>query len=75
MVHIRIMTLQEWMDAKGLNDAALAGRLGVVSRSQVSRIRRGISRPSPELAAQLEAATKIPAWNFLKPNQSDRAAA
>jgi len=60
------MTLKEWMKAHDLNDAALAERVGDrVSRSQINRIRRGKSRPSIELARELEHVTKIPAASFV----------
>jgi transcriptional regulator with XRE-family HTH domain len=54
------MTLQEWMDKRKLNDAQVAARVDGLSRSQVSRIRRGVSRPSPETALKLSQLTKIP---------------
>lgn len=59
------MTLQEWMSREGLNDAALASRTGKISRSQISRIRRGISRPEPATARELERLTGIPAATFV----------
>lgn len=60
------MMLQEWMTAKGLNDAKLAEKLGgKLSRSQISRIRRNKSTASPEAARVLEAVTRIPAAKFV----------
>lgn len=60
------MTLQEWMDLKTMNDADLERELeGRVSRSQISRIRRGKCRPSIETAKVLEHLTKIPAATFV----------
>jgi transcriptional regulator with XRE-family HTH domain len=59
------MTLQDWMDKRGLNDRKFANKYPVVSRSQVSRIRRGESCPSPETARKLEEITKIPAAKFV----------
>lgn len=53
------MTLQQWMDRKGLTDADVAAKVEGLSRSQVSRIRRGVSRPSPETALKLAKLTKI----------------
>lgn len=53
------------MDQKGLADAALAGMVEGLSRSQVSRIRRGRSRPLPDTARKLEAVTGIPAAKFV----------
>lgn len=59
------MTLQEWMDRKGFKDADVAARLDGISRSQVSRIRRRVSRPSPETAEKLSKLTRIPAARFI----------
>jgi len=54
------------MDQHGVKDAGLAERLGhQLSRSQVNRIRRGVSRPSIEGAKVLEAVTRIPAARFV----------
>ena len=50
-------------------DATLSRKLGV-SRVQVSRVRRGVNRPSPQLAAKIETITKIPAWDLIKPEQA-----
>ncbi len=44
------LKLAEWMDRAGLDDAALAAQLGV-SRSSVSRLRRGRSLLSRKVAA------------------------
>lgn len=59
------MDLQEWMEAQKLTDAALAERVDGLSRSQVSRIRRRKSIPSPQTAKKLEQATGIPAETFV----------
>ena len=59
------MTLQEWMTAKSLNDADLAARVGILSRSQISRIRRGKSKPKPEAAKALAKITRISVAKFL----------
>jgi len=59
------MTLQEWMDRKGLKDADLAAQVKVLSRSQISRIRRGVSNPKPDAAKALAALTRIPVVKFL----------
>ena len=65
-MHINRMTLHEWMIREGLTDAAVAEKLGgKVGRSQVNRIRRGVSRPGPELARALESLTQIPAAKFV----------
>lgn len=60
------------MTAKRVKDARVAemlanieGEGGAVTRSQISRIRRGESRPSLETAARLEKLTKIPAARFV----------
>jgi len=45
------------MDAKGLRDADLAATLGL-DRSMVSKIRRGVIRPTLETAAAIERETR-----------------
>jgi len=60
----RPRTLKEWMDRRGLDDAALAQEVGV-SRSQINRIRNRASLPSLETARALEAVTRIPAAKFM----------
>jgi len=57
--------LKDWMERKALSDADVAARIDGLSRSQVSRIRRGVSRPSPETAEKLAALTRIPAAKFI----------
>lgn len=59
------MTLQEWMDSHDLTDAQVAARVDGLSRSQVSRIRRRKSIPSPDTAKKLSELTKIPAEKFV----------
>jgi ribosome-binding protein aMBF1 (putative translation factor) len=60
------MKLREWMEVNGINDEGLSRRLdGKISRSQVNRIRQGKSRPSVEVARDLERITSIPAANFV----------
>ncbi len=69
--------LNTWMDGAGESDESLAPKLGV-SRVQVSRIRRGVNKPSTAVAARLEELTGIPAWDFLRPapaNRSEKAEA
>lgn len=56
--------LQAWMTANRETDASMAPKLSV-SRVQVSRIRRGKCRPSPETALKLERITQIPASTFI----------
>lgn len=60
--------LKDWMKETGETDASLAAKLGV-SRVQVLRIRRGLSKPSPKLALALSGITRIPAWEFLRPDE------
>jgi antitoxin component HigA of HigAB toxin-antitoxin module len=59
------MTLQEWMDRRGLNDGKFVEKWPVVSRSQLSRIRRGECAATPETARALSEITKIPAAKFV----------
>lgn len=59
------MTLQQWMERNGLNDAALAARVEGLSRSQVNRIRRGVSRPTPNTARKLATITGIDVAKFV----------
>jgi transcriptional regulator with XRE-family HTH domain len=60
----RSHTLSDWMASAGLGDRELSERLKI-SRSQVSRIRRRVSRPTPETARALEQVTRIPAAKFM----------
>jgi transcriptional regulator with XRE-family HTH domain len=46
------MRLSDWMSATGLEDDSLARMVGS-DRSTISRIRRGLNRPSWELVAKL----------------------
>jgi len=50
------MKLDEWMGEMGLDDDAVAERLKV-DRSTVSRLRRGLQRPSLELSVEIELMT------------------
>lgn len=67
LVHIGPMTrLSDWMDAKGIKDEALAEKAkGAVSRTQISRIRRGLSGASKKTAHKLEKITGIPWHEFI----------
>lgn len=67
VVHILSMErLQEWMEKRGKTDAALAALVdGKPSRSQISRIRRGISGTSKAAAHKLEKVTGIPWHEFI----------
>ena len=59
------MTLQEWMKANGYrSDAALAEKVGVVTRSQIQRIRKG-NGTSLKTACKLAEVTGLPATSFL----------
>lgn len=49
------MKLAEYMDAHGLDDAAMAGKIGK-SRVSVSRYRRGIEIPGSETIKDIVAA-------------------
>lgn len=64
--HNRGMTLQQWMDANGVTDDALAVRAGV-DRSTISRVRRGKIAPSLALAGTLNSITAgcVPMQSFL----------
>jgi transcriptional regulator with XRE-family HTH domain len=50
-------------------DQSLAPKIGV-SRVHVSRLRRSVHKPSPELAVKLESVTGIPAWELLRPTDA-----
>lgn len=58
--------LASWMTLTKQGDDTVAQKVGV-SRVQISRIRRGLSKPSPDLAAKLEAISGVPAWDFVRP--------
>lgn len=58
--------LAQWMTDNRETDQSLAPKIGV-SRVHVSRLRRRVHKPSPELAVRIEQVTGIPAWEFLKP--------
>ena len=62
--------LQSYMDAKGLRDADLAAPLGL-DRSMVSKIRRGIVRPTLETAGAIERHTdgQVPMQAWVEPAQ------
>jgi transcriptional regulator with XRE-family HTH domain len=60
------MTLQEWMDAKGLKDRQVAALLeGALSRSQVSRIRR-FGTTSLPTAQMLSKKLRLPVQSFAR---------
>lgn len=58
--------LEKWMLENGKDDAAVAEAAGVVSRSQVNRLKRGKSAPSFKSAAALERLTGIPAGELFQ---------
>lgn len=51
--------LEDWMKRASETDQSLAPKLGI-SRVHVSRLRRVVHNPSPELAERLEQLTGIP---------------
>lgn len=59
-------TLDRWMRETGRDDAAVALATGVVSRSQVNRLKRGKSNPSFGTATALEKLTGIPVGMLFK---------
>lgn len=64
-------TLAEWMATKRWKDADLAREIHGLSRSQISRIRRGVSCPTIATARKLEGVTKIPAARFVMGEAAD----
>lgn len=53
----QLTPLASWMSNKGVRDQWLADRLDC-TQSQISRIRRGISNPSPKRAFDIEKLTR-----------------
>lgn len=62
--------LAEWMDRHRETDQSFAPKLGV-SRVHVSRLRRVIHNPSPDLAKRLERITEIPAAELIFEKRAD----
>lgn len=62
VVHIIGMTLDQYLSAESLSEAAFGLRVGL-SQSQVNRIRNGLSRPSLKMALRIaeETKQKVPA--------------
>jgi len=59
---MHMTTLKAWMETTGRDDAAVAAAVDVkISRSQVNRLKNGVSKPSWKTAAALERLTGIPA--------------
>lgn len=56
--------LAQWMRLNDETDQSLAPKIGV-SRVHVSRLRRKVHLPSPDLARKLEEITEIPAAEFI----------
>jgi transcriptional regulator with XRE-family HTH domain len=65
--------LAEWMTRKGETDQSLAPKVGI-SRVHVSRLRRVVHNPSPDLAKKIESVTKIPAAKLVFEARRDEAA-
>lgn len=65
-MHYRAMTLAEYLSSKRITDEAFASMVNL-SQSQISRIKRGISRPSWSALAAIERATggEVSASDFL----------
>ena len=65
-MHVWRMKLRHYLEQNDMTDAAFAERVGM-SQSQISRLRREISRPSWEAVTAIEAATKgkVRAADFL----------
>lgn len=66
---VRMTRLKQWMEANGKDDAAVAEAVGVVSRSQVNRLKNGQSKPSFDSASALERLTGIPAGELFQAAQ------
>lgn len=66
--YIAAMTLDDFLSETETSSAAFALKVKA-SRSQISRIRRGVSRPSWDLLARIEAATdrRVTAGDFMEP--------
>lgn len=60
------MQLSDWMAREGFDDERF-GALVQADRGTISRIRRGVNRPSWELAGRIKVATngEVPADEFL----------
>lgn len=69
------MTLAEYLSSKKLTDEAFAALVGM-SQSQVSRLKRGLSKPSWASVAAIEAATagEVRASDFMAAPAAETAA-
>jgi hypothetical protein len=74
VMHFPPMRLSDWMAARGLDDEGMAA-LVQADRSVISRIRRGLNRPSWPLAARFKAVTEgeVTADDFLPDDIEARA--
>jgi DNA-binding XRE family transcriptional regulator len=63
---MKCITLSQWMEWRGLTDEQFAELVGV-DRTAINRIKRGVNRPSWELAARIKVATEgaVTADSFL----------
>ncbi len=61
------MTLDQYLSKNDLSSAQFGDQVGA-SRSQISRIRRGVSRPSWDMVARIAEATggKVTADDFME---------
>lgn len=68
------MTLDQYLNTKGMTDAAFAAVVGI-SQSQVNRLRRGLSQPSWGTLETIERATggKVAASDFFRGPASEGA--
>jgi len=72
-MHVADMKLADYLSSRGLTDEAFASLVGM-SQSQISRIKRGISRPSWSAVEVIERATggEVSASDFLpRPKQEE----
>ena len=71
------MTLDEWMSAANVSNGEMARRCGK-STSTISRIRRKLEKPEPDLAVKISYVTNgdvTPNDLYLKPKPKKRRAA
>lgn len=75
-MHFTGMTLSEYLSERKITDEAFAAEVGI-SQSQISRLRRGISRPSWESVALIERATEgqVTASDFMPVTSGSEVAA
>lgn len=66
VMHLPPMRLADWMAARGIDDEGM-GSLVQADRSVISRIRRGVNKPSWALAARFKVVTEgaVTADDFL----------